>query len=463
MNEVVGLLLGDYGLDPTRGGMLGTLSSHVESRLAQLRIDEAKYLEKLRSDADERHRLIHACTVRHSWFYRDPLQLDGLVQRMHRRQSESRRRPLDVWVAGCAAGEEAWTIAMLAVDAGVELRLRATDVDMFAVRQAVLGDYGAWALRDLPERLQRFIEPSGEGRWRVRDELRALDIEFAQHNLCDQPLAGEFDVICCRNVLIYFESERAQAVVERLRASLRPDGELLLGAGDLLFKADGRVRAPTPTTALTRPRAEPRAPVSKPSQVDSTVRTASVTHVDPDPRVTRTFNDNQAASRPGPLAEQPYGRSDLDLRFDASRAQTADRLAAAARAVDAGEYQVALELLAEVLDADPLDAEAHLWTGIAYYGRGQDQMAAEALRRARCLAPQLWPATLFAALTHERRGNWLAATRCWAGLERAILAADAPLIEGTVVLLDALPRWRAEALALARQRISKHADGRSHD
>jgi chemotaxis protein methyltransferase CheR len=423
LSDVPALLLADYGLDPTRGGMLGTLRAHVEARMAQLGLDgqtltEAKFVERVRSDAAERERLIHAVTVRHSWFYRDPGQLDGLLQRMQARHAESPHRPLDVWIAGCAAGEEAWTIAMLAADVGIELRLRATDLDAIALKLAQRGEYGHWTLRELPERLRRFIEPYREGGWRITDELRALDIAFMQHNLCDPPLPGRFDVICCRNVLIYFNPARAKAAVDGLRGSLCPNGELLLGAGDMLFQIDGRVRTNSIAVGTTKPEPTRRAA----SMLDASTRTVQPALPSP----------------PKPQVEP---------------------LHVAARAVETGDREVALEQLAVILDADPLDAEAHLWAGIAQYGLGREQLAAEALRRARCLAPQLWPATLFAALTHERRGLWSAATRCWAELERAISASDAPKIEGTPVLLDALPGWRAEALALARQRISKHAGG----
>jgi chemotaxis protein methyltransferase CheR len=438
LSDVVEMLLAEYGLDPTRGGMLGTLRSHVEGRLAQLGINESKFIERVRVDIGERQRLIHTITVRHSWFYRDPRQLDGLLARMRARRAESPNRPVDVWVAGCASGEEAWTIAMLAADAGVELRLRATDLDAVALTAAQLGEYGAWSLRELPERLRRFLQPCAEGRWRITDELRALDIEFTQHNLCEPPLTGGFDVISCRNVLIYFVPTRAEAVVAGLRASLHPGGELLLGAGDLLFQIDPRMRA---IAAAPRPRVAAsdgsgaRAPTPKPrpSQLPA------------------QLPDTGPPTRSGsfaPVAEAEPSRN---------------RLSTAGLAVEAGNCEIALEQLAEILDADPLDAEAHLWTGIAQHGLGRVQLASEALRRARCLAPQLWPATLFAALTNERRGLWSAATRCWAELERAVSAPDAPLIEGTPVLLDALPRWRAEALALARQRISKHAAGRFND
>lgn len=461
MSDVLGLLLGEYGLDATRGSMLGTLRAHVEARITQLGLDpadnaESKFIERVRKDISERERLIHAVTVRHSWFYRDPAQLDALLSRMRARHAESRNRPLDVWIAGCAGGEEAWTVAMLARDMGIELRLQATDLDAIALKSAQVGEYGAWSLRELPARLQRFIEPSREGRWRITDELRALDLVFVQHNLCDPPLPGPFDVICCRNVLIYFKPERAKIVVDGLRGSLRPNGELLLGAGDLLFQADGRARtgatASRPTTKI-----EPARRAA--SSLDATARLA---------QPGSSANPPTHAVGSGPIAGLDHSGEPDRIHpgahaGHAGHADQAERLRTAGRAVETGDYEAALARLAVVLDADPLDAEAHLWSGIAQFGLGHEQLAAEALRRARCLAPQLWPATLFAALTHERRGLWSAATRCWAELERAISASDAPQIDGTPVLLDALPGWRAEALALARQRNSKHADGSSHD
>jgi chemotaxis protein methyltransferase CheR len=472
LSDLLALLLDEYGLDPTRGSMLGTLRAHVEARMTQLGLDdpnhspnlaESKFIECVRSDPGERDRLIHAVTVRHSWFYRDPGQLDALLLRMQARHARSRNRPLEVWIAGCAGGEEAWTIAMLATDIGIELRLHATDLDAIALKFAQYGEYGAWSLRELPQRLQRFIEPTRESRWRITDELRALNIEFVQHNLCDPPLPGRFDVICCRNVLIYFKPERARAVVEGLRGSLRPEGELLLGAGDLLFQIDGRARS---GAAATRSNAKPEPARRGASSLDAAPQRAQrvlssnpPTHSEGSGPIGRSDHSGQLGNSDQSGPSGPSGSSG-----SSGPSEQSEQLRTAGRAVEIGDYEAALERLAVILDVDPLDAEAHLWSGIAQFGLGREQLAAEALRRARCLAPQLWPATLFAALTHERRGLWSAATRCWAELERAISASDAPQIDGTPVLLDALPGWRAEALALARQRISKHAaDGKSHD
>lgn len=444
LDGVIELLRERFGLDPTRGGLIGTLNTHVETRLAQLGIDRRTYVERVRDDPDERERLIHAVTVRHSWFYRDPGQLEGLAASLREHRVRAPDRPVEVWIAGCAGGEEAWTVAMIAADLGVPIRMLATDLDAVALTEARRGQYGAWSLRELPEGLRRYLEPVRDNCWRIGEQLRRLDLEFAVHNLCDPP-PRSVDIISCRNVLIYFEPLRAKHVVEQLRDSLRPGGELILGAGDLLFQvADARPHVPR---AGSRPEANRR---REPE------RTRPPRPARPAPPLV------PAAQAPAPpitaTASQPSREGPAPATISREHGSD-DALAEAGRTVEAGNYDRAIVMLGELVAADPLDAEAHLWTGIAEYGLGHEQLAAEALRRARCLIPQLWPATLFAALTHERRGMWEAAMRCWIELERTILAEDAPPIEGTAVLLDALGRWRTEALSLARQRISKHAGG----
>jgi chemotaxis protein methyltransferase CheR len=465
LRAVIELLRAEYGLDPTRGGMVRALAAHVEARCEKLGIDVASYIERLHAqDGDERRRLIHAATVRHSWFYRDPGQLEQLTEVLQARHAQAPERPLDLWVAGCAGGEEAWTVAMLATDLGLPARVLATDVDSAVLHDAQAACYSAWSLRELPRRLWRFFEPAGQNRWCVRQDQLSVSVEFAVHNLCDPPPERNFDLISCRNVLIYFEPGRAHAVVRKIERKLRPGGELVLGAGDLLFRLDD---GPRPRLGMTRARAR-----HAPKSVEVRPR--------PEPKV-RAFERLEVRAAPvrapsGPVAgtaEPTLGGGEADASRSAAVEtvevveaveQAREKLCRAARTVEAGEYEPALEQLAALVAGDPLLAEAHLWAGIAHYGLGQSQLAAEALRRARCLVPQLWPATLFAALTNERRGRWTAARQCWIELERTIQSEDRPAIEGTSVLVESLPRWRAEALALARQRISKHARvGGSHD
>ena len=482
--QVFEMLRVDYGLDLERGGVINTVARHIDARAAALLIDEDELAQRAIADVDgERARLIHAATVRHSWFNRDPAQLERLCAQLQTRHEESPERTLNLWIAGCATGEEAWTVAMMTDDLGLPARVLATDVDARAVASASAARYGAWTLRELPEQLWRYLEPSPGGReatWTVVDRLRER-VEFAVHNLCDPAPAGPFDVVCCRNVLIYFHPERARSVVASLREQLRPGGQLVLGAGDLMFHVDdlprgqpllrpigerarelrarGELGGPAPGIALPRGHNAMNAMNGTTARIDK-LRTPS--SFGPRPRA-RPKLGHEPAPAPNLIASDsrlptpPAPTPSADPSPNA--AQTQARLAQVANAVEAGEHERALEIVGSLTERDPLLVEAHLWAGIAHYTLGRDRDAGEALRRARCLAPQLWPAILFAALTNERRGRWDAALRCWIDLQRIIEMPEAPRIVGTDALLEALPRWRGEALALARQRISKHPPG----
>jgi len=449
---VVELLRRDYGLDPHRGGMLRTLGRHLESRLAALHLHIDAFLVHLDEDPRERDRLLHAMTVNHSWFFRDPKQLEALGERMRELHRAEPSRPLELWVAGCATGQEAWTLAMIAAQLNIPARVLGTDIDAAALTSAKRGDYGPWSLRELPEPLWAELELSGKERWRVSDRLRST-VEFEVHNLCEPCPPRRFDVISCRNVLIYFEPERAHEVVARLRAQLRAGGELVLGAGDLMFQPrisereeQGASAARGPSAPSSRSRSTPARPprprrpppplpASSASSANSTNSTSSKTGTSATPRV----RVERALAEPRGVHNDPLGRE----------------LERAGREISAGRYDQGLIVLEVLINEDPLIAEAHLWVGIAHHSLGEDRLAGESLRRARCLEPELWPGTLFAALSNERRGRWQSATRCWAELERLITTPNAPDIEGTPALVESLPMWRAEALALARQRNSK--------
>ncbi len=403
------LLRSTYGLDLARGGGERALADHLESRLASRRSarPEHELLERVLANVEgERDQLLHAVTVRHSWFFRDPDQLDE-IREFFVRLARRVQRPLDVWVAGCAGGEEAWTLALIADSIGLPLRVLATDVDPLAIAEARKARYVEFRLRDLPDEIQHRLLRADEGRRQV--DIAALTervaVEFAVHNLCDDPPAREFDLVCCRNVLIYIEPTRARAILVKLQSRLRAEGLLMLGSIDQLAGATAlRMRTPLPTPP----------PAPPPSVIE--------------PLVT--------------------------AKDAAPRSHVHGLLARASEAIAAGRFDEALaELEARVVD-DPLEAELYFWIGLAHHQAARPVLAIAAFRRARCLAPELWPASLFAALAHERSASWPAARRCWTELERD-LAEPTLELRGSPALLDALTGWRGEALALAKLRASR--------
>jgi chemotaxis methyl-accepting protein methylase len=189
-------------------------------------------------------RLIDEVTVKETFFLREREQLDelswGMLHGVARLRGDDTIR---IWTAGCATGEEPYTVALMACEAFGSLTppiaILATDVSGAALAAAREGSYRPRSTRDLPEgQRQRHFHQDGE-RLVVGDDLRRL-VTFRRHNLVRDPVPplGEprFDLVLCRNVLIYFDPETARSLIARLEASLAPGGVLLLGAADALCR-----------------------------------------------------------------------------------------------------------------------------------------------------------------------------------------------------------------------------------
>jgi chemotaxis protein methyltransferase CheR len=171
-------------------------------------------------------------------------------------------RPLRIWSAGCATGEEPYSLAMALLDAGrdrEEDRILGTDVSARALARARAGVFGARATRNLPPALAtRWFHPAEPGA-RVDQRLARL-VRFERHNLLEPPPGHDHDAVLCRNVLIYFDPEVAAAALVRLADAVAPGGFLLLGpvelplAGGLAWEWVERGGA----TLLRRPTRPPR-------------------------------------------------------------------------------------------------------------------------------------------------------------------------------------------------------------
>lgn len=179
-------------------------------------------------------RLCDALTVQESFFFREASRL-ALVREHFLPRDRERRPHVRVWSAGCARGEEAYTLSMLLDDAGMggRFQLLGTDLSARAVAAAERGVYGRWSIRGLDDKSLAAYFDRGPGGLRVADRFRTR-VAFAQHNLFD-PLPsgwGRFDLVLCRNVLIYFTPEAVRRAGEALAAALAPGGWLLLGVSD---------------------------------------------------------------------------------------------------------------------------------------------------------------------------------------------------------------------------------------
>jgi chemotaxis protein methyltransferase CheR len=227
---------------------LALRESHLDSVQAALRrVDPLLTAGDLLGDRDldRRHtrldQLVDEVTVNETFMIRHPEefeQIDWMAMAAH---AAVQRRNIRVWSAACSSGEEACSLALLAVEAFGSARppveILGTDISPTALVRARLGLYGPRSSRLLgADRRARWFRAEGDA-LRVGPELRAL-IRYARHNLVRDPMPprGEqpFDLIVCRNVLIYFDEPTATRVIADLRGALTSTGTLLLGTVDRL-------------------------------------------------------------------------------------------------------------------------------------------------------------------------------------------------------------------------------------
>jgi chemotaxis methyl-accepting protein methylase len=235
-------------------------------------------------------RLIDEVTIGETFFLRDRRQLGAIDW-----QAASRRagdRPIRVWSAACSTGEEPYSLALLATEAlGTTLppvRILATDIARPALEAARRGVYRARAVRDVEPGLRRRYFHEQAGSWVVDGSLSGC-VEFASHNLVLDPIPplGEapFDLIVCRNVFIYFDTETCSRVLAALERALAPGGELVLGAADALCRTSpGLTRIadrPIAVPKRGRKRTKPRAPTATNSGIHRPARPRPLSAVPP--------------------------------------------------------------------------------------------------------------------------------------------------------------------------------------
>jgi chemotaxis protein methyltransferase CheR len=200
----------------------------------------ASYFAYLRNDArGEVEQIINAFTVNETYFYREDHQLACLSTDLLRERVAQKRRgdAIRIWSVPCSTGEEPYSIAMwllenwAAVD-DYDIEIIGSDIDTRVLEAAAEGIFGKRALMRLsPPLIARYFSEFGDDRWQILDDLRQ-SVQFSRVNLIDPRETrgqGQFDVIFCRNVLIYFDDESRRIAAENLYDNLAPGGFICLG------------------------------------------------------------------------------------------------------------------------------------------------------------------------------------------------------------------------------------------
>lgn len=346
------------------------------------------------SDPVTRHdlmdRLIDEVTNQETSFVRDRGQLEKIAWRglLHGARA-SGSHVIRIWSAGCASGEEAYSLALLAAEAfapgPAPVDVLGTDVSGAALAAAADGRYRERAMRALgPALRRRYFQKQRDGTYLVGEALRSL-VRFRRHNLARDmippPAEAHFDLVTCRNVLIYFAAPLAGRVIHSLQRSLHPGGELMLGVAD----------------ALHRPALLPeQRPVARPGQ-------------------SRPAQSPPAQSRPAPSRPAQPGDG------EGPRSSNSERLTAALEAAGRGNPAAALASVAAVLADAPLDADAHFIHGLVALESGDPVTAAAALRRALYADARFALAAFTLGRAYDELGDAPAARRAY---EQALRMLD---------------------------------------
>jgi chemotaxis protein methyltransferase CheR len=475
LNALAAILKERVGLN-VRPDSLAALRLALAARFDELAPavpDGGAYLALLRSPAgdEELRKLLPLVTVGKTSFFRDERQFAALAALLPGLLARPRGggRKVALWSAGCATGEEPYSIAMSAAEAGAQpeqMELLATDVNPEAVAAAARGAFDLRRVRDIPpDVLARHFDRDAE-RYHVRASLRRLITAIRPHNLVasafPRPADGGWDVIFCRNVIIYFDTPTTQKVLERFHDALAPGGYLFLGYSESLFRlfegfelteiagafvyrrpdsaSRGFIPAPLPMRPTPRPGAAAPGTGGALPAFPAIVADAPVRHVPMDagrgrsgrPALTPVHHlvppGAPAAVGSMPLAPQEFLDAAIALvtegRFGAAR-ELLERLLErggedlAVRLTLANLYGVlrqpdrARECYLAALALEPLSAEAHLFYGIHQLAAGEVEGAALELSRALFLDPDLALAHYYLGRCREAQRDAHRARRCY--------------------------------------------------
>jgi two-component system CheB/CheR fusion protein len=226
-----------------------TLSRRVQKRMAEVGVERYEdYQDYLEVEGDEFAHLFDTVLINVTSFFRDKEAWNYLSTSVLPKIVESGRQ-IRVWSAGCASGEEAYTLAMVLAQAlgprrfVDRVKIYATDIDEGALTVARQGVYDERALAPVPEELvERYFERTPGGKYQFRSDLRRTII-FGRNDLTRDAPISRLDLLVCRNTLMYLNAEAQQGVVRRFHFALNPDGFVFLGRAETLL-SHGRLFVP---------------------------------------------------------------------------------------------------------------------------------------------------------------------------------------------------------------------------
>ena len=362
--------------------------------------------------------LLHCFTVPHTRFFRDSEQFRAIDTALATLPGPKLR----IWVAGCSTGEEAYTLALLAVGHNREVEIVGSDINTGSLGQAQRARYPVSVLEHIPRSFHPHLMQD-DLVVEISSQVRRL-VRFVEHNLASPPLRPQtgfgWDMILCRNVLIYFRGSVVTTTLHRLSQVLVPGGYLMLGASEFHHRfskefvpvriAERIVLQRLPKVASESMSAPVFVPIalSQPLEIPVSSRDSFI-------------------SKPHPMAQRLLS----------------------------GQLDSVLTESLAMLIQDEAAQPALLLAGIAFHLKGNHQEAIALLEQTQHQHPTCWLATYYLAVSLDALGRYDAAREIYRLLLQS--PSPTPAADSLIALLD-LQLWKGESFALARSRLRGSQD-----
>jgi chemotaxis protein methyltransferase CheR len=189
------------------------------------------YINLISNDQDEFNEFIDATTTNHTFFFRENKHCEYIINTL------DSTKPLKIWSAASSSGEEAYSIAVQLMANGFSFSIFASDVSDSMLDLGRRAIYPVDRVREVPPSMLRAYFQKGQDQWKdyvkIKPEVRQR-VSFAKFNLLSDTQQDAFDIIFCRNVMIYFDTPTRQRVVDRLCKALKPEGHFFVGLSESL-------------------------------------------------------------------------------------------------------------------------------------------------------------------------------------------------------------------------------------
>jgi chemotaxis protein methyltransferase CheR len=385
-------------------GKLDSLRISLVTRATRLGFPAFEdYYRVLAEDEREFNELMNLVTINETSFFRFPQQFEAFQTRVLPEIMAAKpqsNKTIRVWSAGCSTGEEPYSLGMTLLDAGIlglgwTPQILGTDVSTRALAIAQKASYGRRTMLNVSkEVVARHFEPADDG-YRVAPHVRGL-VDFGYHNLIKEPyplsLMGNWDVIFCRNVTIYFRLDSTRRVVSNFFNSLNPGGYLFIGHSETLSSISDEFE-PVEVGGVflyRKPKTKHLFAAARPPRVPPVAERLATTPV-VETGSARARRKRVPAVVP-PTAE-PGSPVASELILDARQS------------LANGHPERVLETVEHILEGDPNNAEAHLLSAYVHADSGDYVQALEACHRALSINPLLPVARYILGIIHQRQGD----------------------------------------------------------